>query len=249
MHQRGNVHLQVTLAALAVTGCVVDRTDHLAGTIDDPVSISARWSLVDFATGATTPCPDGFGTALLVTQAVDDSGAPTAPANRTRFACSDGVGSGNALTEQVYQSWIEIRSDDQGQIYAQSIPQTFNVAKLDQPLTVTMYNDAGYAQLAWQLTDPAGHALDCGALTAPSMITVHGDNLVNPAATFDDHFVCEAGRAITHASLRATYAFTVSVVAASSKIGSSLPVTAAIADHNAVTDLGTITIPIPAPTP
>ena len=246
------MHLPVASAALALAlaGCVEGQTDHRAGTIDDPVSISARWSFANFVDGTTTACPDGFPTAVLVAQAVDDTGAPIAAATRDLFACADGVGSGRALTERVYQAWIEIRSDDQRQLYARSIPQTENVGKLDQPLSVTLLNDAGYAQLAWQLVDAAtGHALDCGALASPSALTLHADNLGAPAAPLDDTFVCEANRAVTGPARPGTYTFTVSAQAGGQAAGRAAAVTATIASRNAVTDLGTITIPIAMPVP
>jgi hypothetical protein len=231
----------------ALAGCVEGKTNHLAGTVDDPVSISARWKLVNFRDGATTPCPPGFDTAVLVAQAVDDTGAPTAPETRDRFACDDGVGSGRALTEHVYQVWIEISSDDKG-LYARSVPQTFNVAKLDQPLSVTILNDAGYAQLAWQLVDAAsGAALDCGALASPAAITVRATG-GGASPALDTSLVCEANRAVTPAVAPGAYTFTVSARAAGMTVGSAA-VTGTIADHNAVTDLGTITIMITDPDP
>lgn len=229
--------------AAALAGCVAAKTDHLDGTVDDPVSISARWTLTNLS-GRTMDCPPGFTDAVLVAQAVDDSDAPTAAKTEDRFACDDGVGSGRALPEHVYQAWIEIRSTDD-RIYAKSVPQTFNLAKLDQPMAVTILNDAGYAQLAWQLVaTSSGHAADCGALASPSAITVHGVSLDDPHASFDEDFVCEADRAVTHAARPGTYSFTVSAHAAGATVGSSAAVTATIADHNAVSDLGTITIPI-----
>lgn len=244
------MHLhQVAALCVALAGCVEAKTDHLAGTIADPVSISARWTLTDFGDGRVTPCPDGFDTAVLVAQAVDDAGAPTAAEIRDRFACDDGVGSGRALTEHVYQAWIEIRSADDSELYARSVPQTFNLAKLDQPLSVTILNDAGYVQLAWQLVDAAsGSALDCGALASPGAITVHGE----PDGDGDDldtTLVCEANRAVTHAARPATYAFTVSAHGGGAVVGTSTAVSAAILPRNAITDLGTITIPITQPTP
>jgi hypothetical protein len=245
---RGAVTRAAWLAALLATGCVEHATDHRPGTIDDAVSISARWIVQDLA-GPITACPAGFNTAVLVTQPVDASGVPTGEPVSDRFACDVGAGESRALVDGAYLARVEIRSRDLSQRYAASLPQVIGVIKLRQVLTVTILNDAGFAEIGWQLVDAGGAALDCAALASPSEIAVHGVDTADATRTFDDHLSCPRGRAVTHAVPAATYAITVSAIAGGAVVASAAPVTAAIGAHNAVTDLGTLTIAIPPPAP
>src|SRR4051812_43736979 len=68
-----------TLAAAVshTAGCVIEtRSD--GGHGSELASISARWSLRNMTDGATTACPRGFDTALLVSQPIDEFGVPLA---------------------------------------------------------------------------------------------------------------------------------------------------------------------------
>ncbi|HET9620161.1 MAG TPA: hypothetical protein VFP84_02255 [Kofleriaceae bacterium] len=228
-------------ASLAAAGCVEHATDHRAGTIDDPVSISARWTLQDLA-GARTACPDGFDTAVLVTERADGSARAM-----DRFACADGSGESRALVDGDYTAWVEIRSSDLAALYAASIPVTMTVARLRQVLSVTIVNDAGYAALGWQLVDAAGRPTDCAALAPPSAIAVHGVDTADATNVFDDQVACPPGRAVTHAVRPATYTIDVTALGGGATIGRASPVTATIGPRNAVTDLGTLPIALAPP--
>jgi hypothetical protein len=148
--------LMTVMATLSTqaAGCVVhtgDRDHGDGGHGADVATIAARWSLRNMSNGATTACPAGFGTVQLIAQAIDGNGDPVAEPIVDLFDCDARTGTSTDLPPDVYQVWLEVRSDDLTRLYAQSLSQVLDVRQADETFQTDVLNDGGYFQLSWDL--------------------------------------------------------------------------------------------------
>jgi hypothetical protein len=239
----------LAIVAPALAGCVIHTANDRDSSRGHPGelvgSISARWTFRNLADGVTTPCPAGFDTALLVSQAVDAGGAPTADPITDRFDCADGLGESTQLEVGSYQYHLEIRSDDLTQLYAQSLPATADIEEVLQPYAPTIFNDAGYVHLSWQLENLAGQPVDCGALLGGMPQVVLAGASADGQVMVNDGLTCEAGSGYSLPLLAGSYALAISAVDGGMTAGTAAPLQpVAISAANQVTELGVVTIPL-----
>jgi hypothetical protein len=142
--------------------------------------------------------------------------------------------------------WVEIVNSAGTQTYAKCLSAALDTTTMDQSFSVTIYSDGGYFQLAWSLVGAQSNA----ALTCAQAGVSGGGEAVgtfsgtSSAAT--DIWDCEPGSGITDAYLHGNYTVSVSALGTSDQAIGKAPTipTATIGNANAVTNLGTITIPI-----
>ncbi|MCX5746830.1 MAG: hypothetical protein NT062_30525 [Proteobacteria bacterium] len=222
----------VALVGLVLSGCIIDAQEA------DVANITAQWSLRDLGDlNHPTACPVGFTTAALVSQRVDVEGRPVDDLVTDLFPCDDSFGITDRLAADRQRVWLEIRSDDGGRRYASSTSAYVDLGGGSATFEAVILNDGGYFQLAWNLVgQQSNQPLTCnevvGGVGAVTTVATNAENSVM------DTFACEDHGGVSSGLLAGPY--TVSLAAAHH---TTLFATA-ILDRNAVTDLGSITIPI-----
>jgi cysteine-rich repeat protein len=209
--------------------------------------ISATWQLKNIVTNTTTACPQGFDTAALYSQPVNSSGAPTGAVIVDLFNCSASTGTSAPLPPGLYQVWIEIANHDNTSKYATSLSAYVDVTTSDKTFSAEILNDGGYFQLAWTLRGAnTNNQLTCAQAGAAGGLEAIGTDVSNSSNSASDIFDCEDGAGVTAGYSAATYTISVAALnAANQSIGTAPTLTnKVIGTKNAVTNLGTITVPI-----
>jgi hypothetical protein len=234
------------LAALPLlTGCISDGLDDGfdlgKGDGDPNATLAARWSVEQLATGAVLGCPEGFGTAAVFSQRIDSSGQPDGKPLRELFDCAAGRGS-TTIQRGTYDVWVELRSDLDA-VFARSAPRRIVLAQDELAIDAKIYEDAGFFGLRWQLRDGATKAIvSCANAPRVTAIEVVVDNdLANV-----DRFACDEGIGHSRPLLPGTHTISVRAVdEAGAVVAATAPVEGLVTKLSAVTDLGTLTIPLP----
>jgi len=235
----------VLASQVLASSCVIEVSSLESDGTGEVAAISARWSLRNMIDGAVTDCPAGFDTVEVITQAIDGSGAPVEEPTVDLFDCRHGAGISSALVPDIYQVWLEVRSHDLSELYAQSLSQVLDVRRLDQQLYADILNDGGYFQLSWDLVGASsGQPLGCSQAGLDTIATI-STTIADPRRAYDDAFTCESHAAVSGGLLQGSYTITIDAVAARRSIGRVASLTnQVIYGQNRVTDLGHILIPI-----
>ena len=208
--------------------------------------ITASWQLKNIATNVTTPCPTGFDTAAVYNQPVDANGNNAGSVIIDLYDCSTGTGTTAPLPPRVYKTWVEITNNNNTSVYARSLSAFIDITVSDKSINVQILNDGGYFHLAWVLMGAtSGTSLTCAQAGALGVESV-GTDVSNSTNSASDIFDCNDASGFTAGFLAATYTISVAALDASDQsIGTAPTLTnRVIAPKNAVTDLGTVTIPI-----
>lgn len=220
------------------TGCIITSDDDDDG---GAAYVTAKW---DFKQLDGTPllCPTGFDTTALYSQEVDANYNDVGSVVIDLFTCNDFQGTSAPLNQTTYYSWVQIQNNDGSSTYASS-PQAFvDLTASDKTFSADIYDDAGYFQLAWQLTT-GGAPTTCAAnpdITGVEAISTEVGNSSNAAS---DIFHCGDHFGITDALAAGNYTISVDAFNSSMQaVGTAPAVTGVIHDRNEVTDLGRITI-------
>jgi hypothetical protein len=238
--------VSTVLAAQALAaGCVIEVSSLESDGTGELAAISARWSLRNMIDGAVTGCPSGFDTVEMITQATDGSGAPVGEPTIDLFDCRHGAGISSALVPDVYQVWLEVRSHDLSELYAQSLSQVLDVRRADQQLYADILNDGGYFQVSWDLVGASSQQpLGCSQVGFDGLATI-STAIADPRRAYDDAFTCESHAAVSGGLLQGSYTITIDAMAGRAAIGRITSLTnQPIYGQNRVTDLGHILIPI-----
>ena len=241
----------IAMLASQAAGCIF-----VADDTTDYAHVAATWSLRNESTGAATSCPTGFDTAALFNQAVDGGGNPigtcSSSANNNEstcfvdlFDCEAHAGTSFPLPPTRYKTWIEITDHAVANIYASTIPAYVDISDVDLTYNAQILNDGGYFYFRWNLQgQSSGAPLTCGS--APGGVELIGTDVTNSSNSHSDMFDCIDGGDYTAGYQAATYTVSIDALnAADQAIGTAAPLTnKTIGRQNAVTDLGTVTIPI-----
>ncbi|MBA3540968.1 MAG: hypothetical protein H0T79_15255 [Deltaproteobacteria bacterium] len=229
----------ITAAVTSQTaGCIIT-------TSGEDASITARWDLQNF-NGQRTACPAGYQTAALNSQLLDRDGRPVGDPAIDLFDCQASYGVTAPLEAELYQVWLEIRSDEGSQLYAQSTSAIVNLYDADQTFDASILNDGGYFMLDWNLVGArTNQPLSCtdivGGIDSISTISTA---IASNVGAFDDQFHCEGHYGLTAGLLQGDYTISINAEQRGQSIGTAPAITERILDRNQVTDLGSITIPI-----
>jgi hypothetical protein len=242
--------LTVTIALVSqAAGCIIHDRDGGGGGGGgggEVAAISARWSLRNMVDGATTSCPTGFDTVLLIAQAIDPNGYPVADPTIDLFDCDRRTGISTDLVPDVYQVWLEVRSHDLAALYAQSLSQVLDVRQVDETFSAEILNDGGYFQLSWDLVGKTtNRLLDCAQVAGLDAIEAISTSIADASRAYDDVLACEDHSAVTRGLLEGSYTISIDAMAGATSLGKATTLTnKVIAGQNRVTDLGNIIIPI-----
>jgi cysteine-rich repeat protein len=208
--------------------------------------ITASWVLRNEVSNSTTGCPSGYDTAAVYAQPVNAAGAPSGPVIIDLFDCAANTGTTGALAAGRYQAWVEIANTNNTSVYAKSLSAFVDLTTGDKSLAVQILNDGGYFQLSWLLRGgTTNNALTCAQAGADGVEAI-GTDVSNSNNSNSDIFTCDDGVGITAGYSAGTYTVSVGALnVADQSIGTAPALTnRVIAPRNAVTNLGTITIPI-----
>ncbi|MFN0246757.1 MAG: hypothetical protein ACKV2T_07595 [Kofleriaceae bacterium] len=233
------------LLAMSASGCIITSGD------DDPndtfATITAKWSIKNIASNNNNlPCPPGTTTTALYNQVIDDNGNLVGQPAIDLFDCDDFQGAATDLDPDIYQTWIELTTDNGASVTAESLSAIVDVIDVDKTFETTILEDGGYFMASWTLRDAAGGGvLSCAQALANNVsldVTVSASPN-DPPVPVD--LPCEGGFGVSQGFRMGTYQISITATDAEGPLGeaivrSNVP----IGDWNAVTDLGAIDIPI-----
>lgn len=239
-------HLFLAPLALVVTqaaGCVVHDDGYYEEPYYEDATITGEWSFHNIATDSRTGCPQGFGTVRMISQPVDNRLSPIGEPYIDLFDCIDGRHTSALLPPDIYQVWLEVTTDNNNQLYAQSTSKIVDVIERDAVFSAQILNDGGYFLLDWQLRGSSSNqTLSCAGVDSVEILST----LSGSTQAVGDKFRCGDGSGLTAGLLNGSYTLSVAALDASNKSLGTAPAQTnkAIRDRNQVTDLGLITIPI-----
>jgi hypothetical protein len=231
------------LIATQAAGCVVHEDGYYEEPYYEDATITGEWSFHNIATDSRTGCPQGFGTVRMISQPVDSRLVPIGEPFIDLFDCLDGRHTSALLPPDIYSVWLEVTTDNNQQLYAQSTSQIVDVIERDALFSAQILNDGGYFLLDWQLRGSSSNTtLSCGGVDSVEILST----LVGSTEALGDKFRCADGSGLTAGLLNGSYTLSVAALDASDKALGTAPAQTnkAIRDRNQVTDLGLITIPI-----
>jgi cysteine-rich repeat protein len=228
-----------TIADDGCTACTIDQ-------IPVTYRTTANWMLKNVS-GTTTACPGGYDTAAVYSQAVNASDVPVGQPIIDLFTCSDMTGTTSDLPAGRYQTWIDITNTNNTLKYASSLSAIVDLTASNKTFSAQILNDGGYFQLAWNLIGAvSSNALTCAQAGAAGGVEAVSTDVGNASNFVSDVFTCTDQVGVSAGLLAATYSVDVQALDGSMAAISNTPtlLNKTILVHNAVTDLGTVTIPI-----
>ncbi len=234
--------LVTALLASQAAGCVIEND----GFGSEAAAINAQWSFRDVTNNATTQCPAGFDTVALNSQPIDFDGRATGPVIIDLFDCFDFHGTSAPLPPDIYQSWIEVRNTVNNSLYAESLSAIVDVIDSDKTIDITILNDGGYFQLAWDLIGAdSNQRLECSDVSGLDGIEVISTSVSSPDKSETDQFTCSDHAGVTGGFLQGAYTISIDAFDNGRAIGEPVNVSEkVIRDRNRVTDLGHVDIPV-----
>jgi hypothetical protein len=227
-----------SLIAIAASGCIIESSDD--------AYITASWNIKHLNNNTVIPCPPGYTTAALYSQPTNSDGTLVGSPTIDLFDCGANIGTSGPLAPGLYLSWITIANDNNTSVYATSLSTPVDTTVSDQSVGLDIYDDGGYFKLQWNLIGASTNAaLSCASAGAAGGVEVTA-TLSGSTAAASDQFDCENQYGVTDPYLAGTYTVSVAALNGSDQSIGTAPTipTKTIGLANAVTDLGTINIPI-----
>lgn len=209
--------------------------------------VTANWTFRNEATNTTTGCPTGYDTVALYNQQVTSTGTLIGSPIIDLFDCAAGTGTSAPLPPAVFLSWLDVTNTNNTSTYARSIEVSIDLTTSDKSFSAQILNDGGYFMLAWNLYGASSNAdLTCAQASAAGGVEAIATDVSDSSNAATDVFSCDDGQGYTAGYRAATYTISVSARNASNQsIGSAPALTnRTIGIKNAITNLGTIEIPI-----
>jgi len=246
-----------TLIALAVTqaaGCIIVSDD------DNPnnyAHVSATWEIKNLATNQSLTCPPGYDTAALFNQAVDATDRPIGACSHSSdnnestcfvdlFDCAAHAGTSFPLPPTRYITWVAITDTSTNNVWAEGVPAYVDITNVDKTYSAQLLEDGGYFYVAWDLRAASNNApLSCAGAGATGGVELTA-TVVGSTEAKSDQWDCENGADYTAGLRAATYTVVLSALNSSDQaIGTAPELTnKTIGRQNAITNLGTVQIPI-----
>jgi cysteine-rich repeat protein len=208
----------------------------------------ATWTFRTTTSATPLPCPNGFTTAAVYSQALDAQGAPSGAPIIDLFNCSDGTGTTGFLDGSEYETWIAFTTQSGTSTYAQTVPANVHPPMRDTPAEymADVYEDGGYFSWSWMLQGAtSNNPLTCadvsGLQGVELVVTVSGGSQMFT----DDMFTCEDGHGVTGVIPQGVYTVDPDAFSSAGKISEDATLTnKQISGPNKITDLGMITLRI-----
>lgn len=214
--------------------------------------ITARWAFSTYANRAappSDPCPSGFSSAALHVRPWDPMLGQFVPGGIeviSRFSCASKQGA-IALMTGIFLIWVSIEDAAGATVYARSGSTLVDTTGGDQTIALpTVFSDAGYLDLSWDLLDANQLRLACAAALGTSGTIASTVVSVDSNTIFVDKFRCSDGLGTAGPFPAGSY--DVTVVASSGPgqdVGASAPIPGvSVTIPNGLTHLGHVAIPI-----
>jgi cysteine-rich repeat protein len=206
---------------------------------------TARWH-IKTADGTAQSCPVGFDTAAVYSQPLDGNNQPVGQPLIDLFSCADGQGTTNYLGNGVFRTWVAITNSSGTSTYAQTLAADVDLTAMNMIFDGDIVEDGGYFSWAWVLQGASSNSpLTCSQVTGIAGVELV-TTLTSGGNAIIDQFSCEDGFGYTSALAAGSYSVSADAFnSANQSIGTAPTLTnKVIGIKNAVTDLGTITIPI-----
>jgi len=239
------------LVMAALLGAVTASTACTSSPATDAV-VTAKWSFSTYANknSATDPCPPTFTTAAVHSKPWDPVLGVFVPGGIEvidKFNCSDKSGTTDPL-DGVYLIWVSIENTSGSTVYAESESEFFDTIDGDATVTLpTLFKDAGYMDLSWDLTGAGNSRLSCAqaGIGASGSISTTAVSVASPSFMLVDKFTCTDGFGTTDVLPEDTYDVTVTASTGSSDVGASAPIANVdITAPNGLAHLGHVRIPV-----
>lgn len=211
-------------------------------------TITARWTLKHFTTGALFTCAHTSDVARVVAQPWDPVTQLTtgAPIVTQDFACTAGMGVFTVPSDK-YRMSVAIRTAA-GQVLEDSAIEFADATQRDGTLQVTIFDDAGYLAFSWDLLNKATQArVSCATagITPSDRVEIDETNLANPGNPISDLFNCDDHFGTTDGLIPGHYSLSIRAVKNSATIGDVATFADVQVVAGGVTDLGNIKLPVP----
>jgi cysteine-rich repeat protein len=190
-------------------------------------SFQIHWRTASLA-GDLRTCPVGFDLAEIHFQS-------DGPEVLRVVDCADGIAE-LAVTPRPYLASVRFVNEASGEIYGETLPEPATSGQ-----TVTMYPDAGYARLTWDLRNETAQARTCQATLVDDILATFTP--VGGGAPITTWLDCSTTTAVTAPLPAGSYDLVLSARNHASAISRIT-----IAPRSAVTDPGPIVITIPSGT-
>lgn len=230
------------LIAAASTGCIISSDS------SSNAHVGATWSIKHLASGAEIGCPPTFDTAALYNQPLDANNNPVGQPIIDLFDCAAGAGRSAALPPTAYETWIEITTHSNSQVYAKSVPAFVDVTDVDLTYNTDIYDDAGYFGMSWDLVGKNSNApLTCeqagvtgGSSGVEMLINVTG------TMTMDmDQFPCTDYQGVSKAYPEGSYTVSADAFTSAGRVSdTAVKDNQTITGPNVVTNLGNVSLAI-----
>ena len=237
-----NLVLGTLIAGLAsqAAGCIIET--------NDDTYVTAQWSIKHAANNSVIPCPPGYTTAALYSQPVQPDLTPVGSPTIDLFDCEAGIGTSGPLAPGLYLNWIDIATENNTSVYAQSLSTPTDTSLGDGSVAFDIFEDAGYFSFNWNLIGASSNRpLSCSEAGVMSNGTTAGIQLqafvAGSNSSASDIFNCEDGIGTTSEYLAGAYDVLVDAVNPD-PLGSAPTISSTIQAPNKVTQLGTVNIPI-----
>jgi cysteine-rich repeat protein len=205
---------------------------------------TAQWN-IKLADGTVRPCPTGYDTAAVYSQPLDSGGNPVGQPTIDLFNCADGMGTTAPLEAGVYRTWVAITTANNSATYAQTLAADVDLTTMDMTFSGDIVTDGGYFAWAWALQgETSQNPLTCADVAGIEGVEIHS-TISGTMTAFTDQYNCEDGFGYTAALPADTYTIAIDAFSNAGALNDTLTLDdKVIGIKNAVTDLGTVTIPI-----
>lgn len=231
-----------------------------ACTTDDPIPpppagavVTAQWSFSRYAnrdSPPTDPCPPGFSTASVHAKEWDPVLGQFVPGGLEvidKFNCSDKRGITDPL-DGIFLIWVQIEDTSGANVYAQSESEFFDTINGDASIDLpTLFTDAGYLDLSWDLIGSGNTRLSCAqaGIGSDGSVSTTAVSVASSSMMYIDKFDCTRGFGTSDVLPEDTYDVTVTASTRTADIGASAPIAdVLIAAPNGLTHLGHVRIPV-----
>lgn len=229
------------LIAAASTGCTSGPSAN--------AHVGATWQIKDYP-NTVIGCPPGFDTAALYNQEVDINDQPIGSPIIDLFDCAAMAGTSAPLPPTRYETWIEITTNNNSSVYAQSVPAFVDVTDVDLTYNTDIFDNAGYFGMAWNLVGQnSGATVSCeqAGVTGGSSGVEMRINVTGTRTMDIDQFPCSDYSGVSKAYPEGSYTVALDAYTAAGQVSGTSPQkdNQVISGPNQVTNLGTMSIPMP----
>lgn len=203
-----------------------------------------NWTLQQ-VDGVVVLCPAGYDTVALYARPIGADGQQSGNVIVDLFDCDDRVQSVQ-YAPGTYHVWLAITTSEATMAYATSATTVVDLTiQTHLAVDFSILTDGGYFAFDWKLQGAtSGQTLQCADVPGQAGVAIDA-TVSGSTQLFSDIFDCEADWGMTGGLAAGSYTLSTSIIDAGNQVlGLAEPMTGTIEPRNALTDLGSITIPV-----